>query len=375
MKYLKKLTFIITIGAILLTSCNKDNLKNLNINPQTSLAIDLNFLFSSAQLGAASGGASGDNRYIDWRTNIGMASTAIQQMATTGGISNNGDKYTHNFETSDAPWEFIYGTTMQDIGEILRQTGPGGFAEGKNQNMKQAARILRVFLFQRLTDYYNRVPYFETEQATSKLFFPKYDSQKDIYADLVKELNEAIAGFGADDPTDGFAAADLYYNGNIGQWKKWAYSLMLRIGMRVSFVDLPMANTLVTAAVAGGVFTSNADNVLVPMDIGPGVWVNQNGISRAYIPGDGGEPAFLSKRLIDFLKGPDTASTADDDPRLMIFTAGIGVWQDEFTFVPIITNPLKQKGMPNGSDQTKLETLEGKSLLTSIRHIQKLIRS
>ncbi len=364
MKYLKKLIFCAaTATALLTSSCNKDGLKNLNINPQALNTIDLNFLFTSAQLGAASGGSAGDNRYIDWRTNIGMASTAIQQLATTGGISNTGDKYQDNFETSSAPFEFLMGDQLKDIGEILRQSGPGGFAEGKNANLRQAARILRAFLFGRLTDYYNRIPYFETMQAADGVFFPHYDSQKDIYPDLLKELDEATTAFGAADPADGFGAADLYYNGDIAKWKRWGYSLMLRLAMRLSTVAPDIANTYVTKAVAGGVFTSNADNVIVPMAVAPSLWVDQNGISRAFIPGDGGESSFLSKKLIDFLKGPNTGSTADDDPRLMILSGGIINWVDENTVVPINTDPLSQKGMPNGNDQTRLETIEGISPL------------
>ena len=101
------------------------------------------------------------------------------------------------------------------------------------------------------------------------IFFPHYDKQKDIYADLLKELDEATAAFGAADPTDGFGAADMYYSGDIAKWKKWGYSLMLRLAMRVSNVDAATANTYVAKAVAGGVFTSNADNVIVPMAMGP----------------------------------------------------------------------------------------------------------
>ena len=361
MNYTRKIIYSIAIGALLVAGCNKDSLKKLNINPQALNTINLNFLFTSAQLGAASGGSAGDNRYIDWRTNIGMASTTIQQLATTGGISNSGDKYFDNFEMSSAPFEFIYGDQLKDIGEILRQSGPGGFAEGQNKNMREAARILRAFLFQRLTDYYNRVPYFETMQAAEGVFFPKYDSQKEIYADLFKELDEATAALGAADPSDGFAAADLYYHGDITKWKKWGYSLMLRMAMRLSNVDAATANTYVTKAIAGGVFTSNADNVIVPMAVGPSLWTDQNGISRAFIPGDGGESSFLSKLLIDFLKGTNAGATADDDPRLMILTGGIGLWTP--TSWNPITDPLKQKGMPNGNDQTRLETIEGVSPL------------
>ena len=343
-------------------ACNKQSLKDLNIDPQSLPTINLNFIFTSAELGAAAGGSAGDNRYIDWRTNIGFCSMAIQQLANAGGGIAPGDKYTDNPEVSNAPFEFIYGDQLKNIAIILKETGPGGFAEGQNNNMVQAARILRVFLFNRLTDYYGSIPYFESLQAMDDVFFPKYDKQKDIYADLFKELEEAVAGFGAADPTDGFAAADMYYKGDIPKWKKWAYSLMLRMAMRLSNIEPATANTYVAKAVAGGVFASNLDNVLVPMATAPSTWIDQNGISRAFYPGDGGQPSFLSKTLIDWLKGANPAVATDDDPRLMIFTGGIGDWKivgGVSTWTPSNANPVEQKGMPNGKDLSELKTIEG----------------
>jgi hypothetical protein len=109
----------------------------------------------------------------------------------------------------------------------------------------------------------------------------------------LNELDEATAAFSASNPDDGFASADMIYQGNIDQWKKFGNSLMLRYGMRVSDVAPDLANTYVTKAVQGGVFESNDDNVWIPMSSGPSEWTNQNGISRAFYPGDGGEPAFL----------------------------------------------------------------------------------
>jgi len=363
MNHLRKIICGTALSALAVTSCNTDKLKELNINPQAAPTINVNFLFNSAQLGAASGGSQGDNRYIDWRTNIGIASTTIQQIASIGNISNTGDKYLENVESFTAPWDFIY-RDLRNLGEIIKQTGPGGYAEGKNNNTRQAARILRAFLFSRLTDYYGSIPYTEALQAGAGTFFPKYDKQKFIYTDLLKELDEASAAFSTADVE---FTNDLYYSGDIAKWKRFGYSLMLRLAMRVSKVDQAMANTYVQKAVAGGVFQSNADNVIVPMAIGPSLWTNQNGISRAFLPGDGGElnTTYLSKTLVDFLKGSNTASTADDDPRLTILGGGIYNWTTEkIEDVKVVTaDPLLQKGLPNGNDLNRLRVLENNQAL------------
>ena len=145
---------------------------------------------------------------------------------------------------------------------------------------------MRAFLYARVTDYYGSVPYTEAEKASAGTFFPKYDKQKDIYTDLLKELDEASADLDASRPDDGFSSADLYYNGDIAKWKRWGYSLMLRAAMKISNADAATAGTYVAKAVAGGVFISNNDNVWCPMSTGPSVWTNQNGISRAFYPGD-----------------------------------------------------------------------------------------
>jgi hypothetical protein len=361
MKYIHKLIWAAGMMTIPMAGCNTDDLQELNVNPQAVNQIDLNYLFTAAELGIASNGSAGDNRYIDWRTNIGMAAYAIQQLGNAGGGIAPGDRYTHNFETSAAPFEFTYADQLKNIAEILKQTGPGGYDEGKKQNMRQAARILRAFSFHRLTDLYGNIPYTEANKGLETVFFPTYDKQSVVYADLLKELDEAAAALNASNPDEGFARADFIYDGDIAKWKKWAYSLMLRLAMRVSNVNVQMATQYVSKAVAGGVFTSNADNVWVKMALGPGEWNNQNGISRAFYPGDGGQPSYLSKTFVDFLKGANPNTVTDDDPRLMILSGGIADWSSA-EWKPTNTDPLAQKGLPNGFDQAGLDALEGRSV-------------
>lgn len=348
MKHINKIILFSLVLLMPIAGCDTDDLHDLNINPQALNTVPLQYLFTAAQLGSAAGGSAGDNRYIDWRTNIGFAGYAIQQLSTaTGGISP-GDKYTENAESYAAPWEFIYGDQLKNLAEVIKQTGPGGFDEGKNNNLRQAARILRVFNFHRLTDYYGNIPYSDALNGIDGVFLPTYDTQQAIYTDMLKELEEATAALTASTGSledNNFAAADLIYDGDITQWKKFGYSLMLRLAMRVSNVDLAMAGNYVGKAVAGGVFTSNDDNVWIPMSDGPSEWTNQNGISRAFAPGDGGQPTTLSATLINTLLG--AAGTADDDPRLTIISQGVK------------GNPAVQRGLPNGLDQGMVDDYVG----------------
>jgi hypothetical protein len=358
MKYLKKYILTLAMGVALVTSCSKDELEDLNTDPQSLSTINLNFLFTSAQLGAPSGGSRADNRYMELRSHVELCGYAIQHLASAQPI--HGDKYFDNADATSLPFDFVY-SDLKNLGEILKQSGPGGFAEGEYANLREATRVLRVLLFQRLTDFYGAVPYFESIKASESVFFPAYDKQSAIYTDMLKELDEAATNL-APATGDGFAEADLYYQGDIMKWKKFAYSLMLRLAMRVSNVNSDLADTYVAKAVAGGLFSGNEDNVIVPMNIGPNPWVNQNGRSRVFFPGDEGHEAILSKTLIDFLKGTNGASTADDDPRLMIITAGIGTWtatsEGGAEFNATNTDPLDQKGMPNGLTLSDLQILE-----------------
>ncbi len=324
----------------------------MNVNPQALSEIDLNFVFTAAELSSASGGFSGDNRYIDWRTNIGYAAYFVQHLASTGtGLNTAGDKYFDNDEAWNAPWEFWYGDVGKNLAIILDETGEGGYAEGQHKNMRAAAKVLWVLNFHRLTDFYGDIPYTEALQGLDGTYLPKYDTQQSIYMDLFAKLNEALSELNASNPDEGFAAADIIYNGDIEKWKKWANSLMLRLAMRISFVDPSTATTYANQAIAGGVFESNEDNAWVPMADIPSEWQNQNGISRAFQPGDGGQSRVMSATLVDFLKGANPAVAADDDPRLFILSEGIKGNVD----------PLAQKGMPNGLDGAGLDAYLGVS--------------
>jgi len=322
-----------------LAGCDTDQLHDLNVNPNAVSSIDMNFLFTAAELSTASNGAAGDSWYTNWRTNIGTAAYAIQQLSTTAtsGIGQ-GDKYWENLEASQGVWDFFYDDQLKNLVEVIKQTGEGGKQEGLRKNMREAARILKVANVHRLTDWFGNIPYSEANKGVEGNFFPAYDKQQAIYADMLKELEEACANISTSNADEGFAAADMIYQGDVAKWKKYGYTLMLRLAMRMSNVDATNAASYVTKAVAGGVFASNADNAIIPEDAAN--QATQNGITRSFI--DGGNSTVLSQTLIDKLKNTG-------DPRLMIFSGGV---KGDKT-------PANQKGMPNGLNNATLDAFTG----------------
>jgi len=364
MKHIFKLILSGLLAILLVAGCDTDALHNLNKNPNSVGEINMNYFFTALSLGITNGGSRGDNRYLDWRTNIGMCAHCTQQMATLaeGGLGM-GDKYIDNDqEVSNAPFEFWLPDVGKKTHEILIQTGPGGFEDGLKVNMRNATRIIHAFNFARLSDMYGSVPYSQANLGIEGTYYPVYDKQRDVYLGCLQELADATAALSASNPDEGFAYADVIFNGDVAKWKKWGYSLMLRLAMRVSIKEPTLAGTWVTAAIQGGVFESNDDNVWVPMATGPDVWTVQNGISRAFLPQDGGQgnDSHMAKTLIDWLMGPNKASVADDDPRLMIYTMGIGIWTGA-GFAPIAggTDPLNQNGMPSGKNQSMIDAEAG----------------
>jgi hypothetical protein len=108
MKHIIRLIQSALLIIFIAAGCDTDELHEMNINPNAVNQIDVNYFFTSAELSAANNGLR-DDRYTDWRTNIGMCAHAIQQLASssTGTISV-GDKYLENdVEPSNAPWDHM----------------------------------------------------------------------------------------------------------------------------------------------------------------------------------------------------------------------------------------------------------------------------
>lgn len=136
------------------------------------------------------------------------------------------------------------------------ETKEAAAAFGSNNNQLAVARILKAYLFWMLTDQYGDLPYSGALQGVSEV---AYDDQKDIYADMMKELKEAVAQFDGGEPAQG----DVLFDGDISLWKKFANSMRLLMALRMSVADPATGKTEFNDALAAGVIEDNDDNAVI----------------------------------------------------------------------------------------------------------------
>lgn len=267
----------------------------------------------------------------------------VQQIFTPTGSSVQGANYnqiSYGFNY-DLIWNSYYTNSGKNIIDVVTKTKDNQ----TRQNIYNAARIFKAYIFMVITDTYGDCPYFEAGKGyLEDIKFPGYDKQEDIYKDLLKELEEASAAL---DPAAYTSKEDIMYGGNIAKWKRLGYSLMLRAAMRLVKVDLAAAEAWAKKAVAGGLMQSNADNAAVRHS---SLYINYNGYMFS-----GREYAtfYLTKNFVDYLK-------ATNDPRLPKYAMRyVGAKSGaQFTLDRLTSDPAQMIGMPLGyNDVTILERL------------------
>ncbi|MDD2437823.1 MAG: SusD/RagB family nutrient-binding outer membrane lipoprotein [Massilibacteroides sp.] len=246
--------------------------------------------------------------------------------------------YAYSDSYSAALWDGIYSGDRGAVRDITTVMDLWKEKEGYEIDYNMA-RIMRVYIMHRLTDLYGDIPY--TEAGRPQLFsYPKYDDQKDIYADMLKELDEAQTNLSTE--TAKIGSHDVYFQGDAAQWKKFANSLMLRLAMRLSKVDPTTAQTWVNKAISNGLITSNNDNVKLAHP--NGVTTDDSAEPYAKIFAHEDKEFFLSKTFVDQL-------TNTNDPRLALIgtvceNPSISIQNSDYQLGN--TDPTIQKGLPGG---------------------------
>lgn len=207
-----------------------------------------------------------------------------------------------------------------------------------NAQNYQIARIVRAYIFQRLTDLHGDIPYSQAGQPDS-YSYPVYDKQEDIYNDLLNELDDAQANLGTG--TASMGEQDLYYSGDLAKWKKFANSLMLRAAMRLSKVNPTKAAEYAAKAYKNGVITETADNCVLNHEGGVTTNDSSEPYAKIIVHEDPGV-AYINETFMNVL-------TSTHDPRIPLIMCVYPTDYDTKDVDPAIaanSAPELQKALP-----------------------------
>ncbi|HEY0177818.1 MAG TPA: SusD/RagB family nutrient-binding outer membrane lipoprotein [Pedobacter sp.] len=266
-RHFSKITFAV-LCCLALSSCDK-GFKEMNTNPNSSPVVNPAFTFTKAQLDGAA------NALI-------LLQGTMQYTTSYNDVAGFGAKYV--LSQSSASYAAFTNAYPKEVNEIISVINTVK-ADPAQVNLLASSRIWKAYIFSRLTDLYGDIPYFQAGKGfTDAIYKPVYDTQQSIYADLLKELDESATSLDASKGNVG--AADLIYGGNVAQWKKFAYSLMLRMAMRMTKVDPALAQTWAQKAIAGGVIIDNGDIAKVNGYASSGQDINKNPLALNMLNSD-----------------------------------------------------------------------------------------
>ncbi len=178
----------------------------------------------------------------------------------SGYYSNQGSGVIFQNANWTSPFNNYYRSYIINTAEVVRLTAD----DPRLVNEHAMGRIWKALLFSQLTDLYGDVPYFEAVQNVKDVINqPKYDTQKDIYTDLLKELKEAAAQLDPDPSLASFGQADILMGGDVDHWKRFANSLRLRLAMRISYADPVLSKQHVMEVISQPLIDDNAFNVFL----------------------------------------------------------------------------------------------------------------
>ncbi|HLN19987.1 MAG TPA: SusD/RagB family nutrient-binding outer membrane lipoprotein [Bacteroidales bacterium] len=231
---MKKLKYITKgiLGAIAVSlamvSCSEDIMDQINEDVNHSKDVQAKFILSDVITSTAFSNTGGDfNTY---------SSVYVEHEV---GTHNQLYRAEHRESEPSAASTFnnVWGSTyaaLKNARIIIAKTSEGG-TEAGNRVTRGMAEVLAAYNSALIADMFGDAPWSEAaivdKNGNPGNMTPKLDTQSEIYAGVMKYLDDAIADLQSG--TSNTGGYDLLYGGNRANWLKLAYGLKARYTMRL----------------------------------------------------------------------------------------------------------------------------------------------
>jgi hypothetical protein len=208
MKRFSIYTFL--IAALLWSGCKKT--LDVNDNPNEPTDVQESLLLAPAELNIS------DFVYA------GSASVMVQYwMQSTAPNQTNPGFWNYNVfnRDYDGDWFNIYVNILKNLKLLNDKAEANG-----NFNYAAVGKILTAYTLAAATDFWGDVPYSQAFKGADN-YKPSYDKQEDVYKSIQSLLDNAIVDIDKNAPLKP-GGEDYFYGGDMGSWKRLAYTLKAR---------------------------------------------------------------------------------------------------------------------------------------------------
>lgn len=288
---MKKLLIILFVAGACLPGCKK--YLNVNNDPNDPINVKESIQLSPIELNVSDNLATGNVA-----VNIQNYLQNIAPNQPNPGIWN----YQSFNVDFDGDWSNFYVTSLNN----LRILNTKAEADG-HWDYAAISKILSAYTLGTATDLWGDIPYSKAFNTAN--FIVPYDKQEDIYKSVQSLLNDAIADL-ALSYTPSVGSDDYFYNGNMAEWLKLAWSLKARYAIHLTkapgYTAVGQADSALIDIQHG--MTSNSDDLAFPYDGSSG---NEDILNLLFSPVT---TYVLNSTLVDTLK-------VRNDPRLPVIVA------------------------------------------------------
>nr|WP_321410677.1 SusD/RagB family nutrient-binding outer membrane lipoprotein [uncultured Carboxylicivirga sp.] len=268
MKIFKYLIYAVLVG--LFVNCT-DDFDEINKDPSaiTGDNVEAKYFITKAQVKLIA-----PDRYPYWRAHLIHADRYAGHFCFgfVGSWWSDALGYSYSGGYTDATWDYFENYTGTLV-TYLQLTGEGGDRE--NPQAYATALILRSLYFQYFTDVFGEIPYSET--GNLDVLLPKFDTQAEIYAGIIDDLDTAMDLIGSATSTgeneQDLGSNDLFFGGDLQKWKAMANTLKLRAALRAQGASgADFAASAISEAMSGPFLQDYEDNALLPKDTEISQW-------------------------------------------------------------------------------------------------------
>lgn len=271
---MKKTIYRISIVLLLIfTSAGCSDFQEINQRPDafTSDEVSAKYFVTGTQIRLYA-----PDRYPYWRAQLIHADRYAGQVTFgfKGSWWNDGLGYNYSGGYTNAEYGWIsgYNTNLSAFMSFVQEGG-----DLENERFYAIGLIMKGLYYQMFTDIHGMIPF--KEASDPSIITPVYDTQADIYAGVIADLDMAMEIIGSNITTgDGIELLtdnDLFFGGDLQKWKKLANSLKLRMALRAAGAPgADFAQAAINEALQGELLVGADDNALMEKDIEISQWAN-----------------------------------------------------------------------------------------------------